>query len=185
MATTPQITEDVYQRLVFSDPDRQWELHEGQLQEKPGNTWEHGLVKSELSHLLMSQLDHAEYLAFSAARVRTWPATIYMPDLMVVPTVYGQEFRGRPDALAIFSDPLPLVVEIWNAIDGYDVDAKLPRYQQRGDLEIWRIHPYEKTLISWRRQPDGTYDELAFWEGDVTLIALPWVTINLTKLFAA
>jgi len=24
-------------------------------------------------------------------------------------------------------------------------------------LEIWRIHPDERTLTSWQRQPDGSY----------------------------
>jgi Uma2 family endonuclease len=80
-----------------------------------------------------------------------------MPDLMVVPTAYSEEIRDRP-VLAIFSDPLPLVVEIWSPSTGdYDVDAKVPVYQQRGDQEIWRIHPYERTLTSWQRQPDGSY----------------------------
>ena len=91
----------------------------------------------------------------SELRVRRSSATVFMPDLMVVPAAYSEEIRDRP-VLAIFSDPLPLVVEVWSPSTGdYDVDAKVPVYQQRGDLEIWRIHPYERTLTAWRRQPDG------------------------------
>jgi Uma2 family endonuclease len=117
-------------------------------------------------------------------RVRRLPGTIYIPDIVVVPTDYGQEFAGRPGALAIFSDPLPLVVEVWSSSTGdYDIDAKLPEYQRRGDLEIWRIHPYEKTVTVWRRQAGGTYDETVYREGAVTPFVLPGLTIRLDDLF--
>jgi Uma2 family endonuclease len=106
-----------------------------------------------------------------------------MPDLMVVPTAYSEEIRDRP-VLAIFSDPLPLVVEVWSPSTGdYDVDAKVPVYQQRGDLEIWRIHPYERTVTSWQRQPDGSYQETIHRGGIVTPVALPGVAIDLETLF--
>jgi len=86
--------------------------------------------------------------------------------------------------LAIFSDPLPLVVEVWSPSTGdYDVDAKLPVYQQRGDLEIWRIHPYERTLTVWQRQPDGSYVETIHHGGIVTPVGLPGVEIDLDELF--
>lgn len=65
----------------------------------------------------------------------------------------------------------------------YDVNAKIPIYQERGDLEIWRIPPYEHTLTAWRRQPDGTYDEQVFLEGIVCPAALPNVEFDLGDLF--
>jgi Uma2 family endonuclease len=51
---------------------------------------------------------------------------------------------------------MPLVVEVrsWTA-ESYDFATKLQGYRLRGDLEIWFIHPYERTLTVWRRQPDG------------------------------
>ena len=55
----------------------------------------------------------------------------------------------------------------------YDVDAKLPEYQRRGDLEIWRIHPYERTLIAWRCQADGSYTESLYTSGTVQSAATP------------
>ena len=118
-------------------------------------------------------------------RVRKPVGTIFIPDLLVVPTAYGEPFRGRPGVPAIFSGPLPLVVEVWSSTGDYDLDAKLPVYQQRGDLEIWRIHPYERTLTSWQRQPDGSYQETIHRGGSVTPIALPGVTIDLNALWAA
>ena len=63
-------------------------------------------------------------------------------------------------------------------------DEKLPEYQRRGDLEIWRIHPYDRTLIAWRRRPDGSYAQTTFTGGVVHPVALPGVAIDLDALFA-
>jgi len=148
-------------------------------------TFRHGQIPMLLGHFLLSQLDRDAYAVVSELRVRRSSATVLVPDLMVVPTAYIEEIRDRPE-LAIFSDPLPLVVEVWSPSTGdYDVDAKVPVYQQRGDLEIWRIHPYERTLTSWQRQPDGSYQETIHRGGIVTPVALPGVAIDLETLFQA
>jgi Uma2 family endonuclease len=146
-------------------------------------TFRHGQIPMLLGHLLLSQLDRDAFEVVSELRVRRSSATVFVPDLMVVPAAYSEEIRDRP-VLAIFSDLLPLVVEVWSPSTGdYDVDAKVPVYQQRGDLEIWRIHPYERTVMSWRRQPDGSYQETIHRDGSVTPIGLPGVTIDLETLY--
>lgn len=187
MAVAQRMSEEAYQDFVLAGVDGSWELHDGRLVEKPGVTWEHGDIALELGYLLRHQLDRAEYrVRVNEGRVRKPADTIYIPDVLVVPTAYGEPFRGRPGTLAIFSDPLPLIVEVWSRSTGeYDVDSKLPIYQQRGDLEIWRIHLYERTLTSWQRQADGSYKETVHRGGIVSLAALPGVTIDLDELFDA
>jgi Uma2 family endonuclease len=185
MSIAQHISETDYELIVASEPDRQWELAEGQLREKPGMTWAHGSIVAFLSHLLQAQLDRRQFeVRINEGRVRRSPATIFIPDLLVVPASFGQEFAERPEALAIFTRPVPLVVEVWSRSTGtYDVEAKLPEYQQRGDLEIWLIHPYDRTLTSWTRQPDGSYLSIVYRGGIVAPAALPNVTIDLTELF--
>jgi Uma2 family endonuclease len=185
MALETQISEETYQQIVLSDPIHRWELYDGRLREKPGMTWDHGRVAALLSHLLQLQLDLNQFqVAINDWRLRRSPDTVYIPDIVVVPTSYGQELVGRPGVLAIFSQPLPLVIEIWSASTGeYDVDTKIPAYQRRGDVEIWRIHPYERTLTAWRLQPDGRYAETLYREGVVQAVALPGVSIDLALLF--
>ena len=185
MGVAQRITEDEYQQIALTDQERNWELFEGQLREKPGMTWDHDEVVTVLSNLLFNQLDRRQFRVRVDGRVRR-PGTIFRPDVCVVPTALGDEFRGRPGVLAIFSEPLPLVVEVWSRSTGdYDADAKLPIYQCRGDLEIWRIHPYERTLTAWRRQDDGSYGEIVYHAGVVNPSSLPGVTIDVEKLFEA
>jgi Uma2 family endonuclease len=80
--------------------------------------------------------------------------------VVVIPKSYIDPHRGDPRAFNAYADPLPLVVEVWSPSTGdYDVKTKLNLYQQRGDVEIWFIHPYDRTLTTWRRQRDGSYLE--------------------------
>ena len=183
MAVAQRMSEEAYQQFVLSGVQGNWELHDGRLVAKPGMTFRHGQIPMLLGHFLLSQLDRDAYEVVSELRVRESSATVFMPDLMVVPAAYSEEIRDQP-VLAIFSDPLPLVVEVWSPSTGeYDVDAKVPVYQQRGDLEIWRIHHCERTLTAWRRQPDGSYQETVHRGGIVTPVALPGVEIDLDTLF--
>lgn len=185
MAVAQRMSEEAFQQFVLTGAEGAWELHDGRLVEKPVVTWNHGDIVIELAYRLRHQLDRDEYRVFTELRVRRPPATVLMPDLLVVPTAYGQALRDQP-TLAIFAGPLPLVVEVWSpSTGGYDVDTKIPNYQQRGDREIWRIHPFERTLTSWQRQRDGSYREKVHRAGSVAPMALPGVTIELDNLFDA
>jgi Uma2 family endonuclease len=184
MSVVQRITEAEYEQTVWDDPDHIWELVDGRLREKPGMSWEHGELLIQLGYLLRRQLNRRQFSVLGESRVRRPPGTIFIPDLFVAPVAYGEEFRDRPGVLAIISQPLPLVIEVWSLSTGdYDVETKIPIYQQRGDLEIWRIHPYERTLTAWHRQPDGTYTETVYSDGIVTPTTLPGVVIDLTELF--
>jgi hypothetical protein len=65
------------------------------------------------------------------------------------------------------------------------VDTKFPKYRDRGDLEIWRIHPFDRVVTAWRREADGSYSEATYRDGKVALRALPEVVIDIDDLFAA
>jgi Uma2 family endonuclease len=183
MAVAQRMSEQEYETFVQSHPGGRWELHDGVLVEKPGMSWRHLDISFELGHRFRSQLDRAEYRVFVEGRTRRPTTTIFIPDVMIVPTAYGIHLVDET-RLAIFSEPLPLVVEVWSPSTGdYDVDTKIPVYMQRGDADIWRMHPFEQTLRRWVRQPDGTYRESIHRGGIVTLAALPNVEIDLDQLF--
>ena len=179
------ITAAEYERLALEDPDHTWELHHGRLREKPGMSVEHNDFAFSLAHLLQLQLDRREFrFRVNAPRTRRSPKNYYVPDVAVVPTALDRPLRGRPGTLEVYDAPLPLVVEVWSPSTGdYDVNEKVGEYQRRGDVEIWRLHPYERTLTAWRRQPDGTYIQSLHTGGTIRPIALPHVTIDLGALF--
>ncbi|MGH2615515.1 MAG: Uma2 family endonuclease [Thermomicrobiales bacterium] len=184
MATTTSISEREYRELALNDPERKWELWDGVLVEKPPMSIPHNDVASYLGFLLQSQLDRSVYrVHVNGGRARYTPRNYYIPDVVVIPAAFVLPHMKDPRALDAFVDPLPLVVEVWSRTTGdYDVAAKLPAYRQRGDLEIWFIHPYERTLTTWRRQPDGTYTEDLYRGGVIPVVSLPGVTIDFDAL---
>lgn len=184
MAVTQQMSIENYERFVLAGADGRWELYDGELVEKSRMGAEHGVIPMLLGHLLLLQIDRSRFQVVSDLRVRRPPANVFLPDLMVITSAQYEAVRGRPGTLAIFADPVPLVVEVWSPSTGdHDVDTKIPIYKQRGDLEIWRIHPYERTLTSWVRQPDGSYTETIYRGGVIALAAVPGATIHLDELF--
>jgi Uma2 family endonuclease len=179
------VSEQTYQAVVLEDTEAQWELHDGRLREKPRMGAEHNDAMTTLTGELYAQLDSRAFrLRSGSAHVRRSSRSYYIPDLLVVPADRFREQMGQPGRLEIYEAPLPLVVEVWSpSTGGYDIDDKLPEYQQRGDEEIWRLHPYERTLTAWRRQPDGTYTVEVHRSGRIRPVALPNVSIDLDVVF--
>ena len=185
MAVAQRMTEHNYEQFVLSGVEGTWEIHDVRLVEKPGRSFRRGELPMLLGQLLISQPDPLDFGVMTELRVRRPTETVFVPDLMAVPTAYSAAIRDRP-VLAVFSEPLPLVVEVWSPSTGdYDVDTKIPVYMEQGDLEIWRLHPYERTLTRWVRQADGAYVEMIHQGGIVSLTALPGVEIDLDRLFAS
>jgi Uma2 family endonuclease len=180
------VTAQTYQQVVLEDPEGHWELHRGRLREKPSMSFRHNDVCAELGFVLRRQLDRDIYrVRVNAGRVSRSDETYYIPDVAVIPLALAEPFRDRPDVLEVYTEPLPLVVEVWSpSTGGYDVDAKLPEYQRRGDAEIWRLHPFDRTLAVWRRQPNGSYAKETYQGGLIRPAALPGVTIDLDAVWA-
>lgn len=180
------ISEETYKRVALEADDEQWELVCGRLRQKPAMTIEHEDIDWRLNTLLVRQLDASRFLVSQTARLRHSGGSFYIPDLCVIPVELVRRIRReRPRELAVLDEPLPLVVEIWSpSTGGYDVETKLPDYRERGDLEIWLLHPYEQTLTAWQRRQDGTYIERTYTaEAVAEPHALPGVRIALAALF--
>lgn len=179
------VTATTFRQVALEDDENQWELVCGRLVRRPSMTMPHNEVAFELSYHLRRQLEGKPYRVRSqAGHVRTPAGTIRVPDVAVIPEVLAGQFRGSRE-LEEYADPLPFVAEVWSRSTGdYDIDTKFPEYRQRGDAEIWRIQPYERSVTAWRRQPDGSYAESTHADGIVAVESLPGVAINLAALFA-
>jgi Uma2 family endonuclease len=144
----------------------------------------HDDVASYLEYLLQSQLDRSVYrVNVNGGKTRRSARTYFIPDVVVIPAAFVMPFLNDPRAFNALAKPLPLVVEIWSRTTGdYDIAAKLPSYRERSDAEIWFIHPYDRTLTSWRRQPGGDYKEETCRGGPVHVTFLPGVVIDFDGL---
>ena len=182
---TMPVSETTFRQVALEDPEGHWELYCGELRRKPGMSAAHNELTSVLHYELMRQLDRSQFSVRSnAGHVHLPERSYYIPDVFVVPRELLRPLLPKRE-LEWYTVPLPLVVEIWSPSTGqFDVETKLREYQRRGDSEIWRLHPYEKSLTTWRRQTDGSYVEASYTGGTIEPIALPGVTIDLNALFA-
>ena len=184
MVATKLDTALEFERFVLDHPGKTWELHRGRIREKPSMVVGHERAQYGLMYQLIRQLDEDEFVVRARAGRVASATSLYVPDFFVLPVEQWKAFQGQEALFHSYRDPLPLVVEIWSpSTGGYDIDKKLPEYVARGDQEIWRLHPFERTLKVWRRRPDGDYDVVEFTGGSVELHALPGVTIDLDALF--
>ncbi len=186
MAVLQRVSERAFRELALNDPDAHWELHQGQVREKPAMSAAHNVLAYELSFSIRSRIDRDEFgVRVDAGHLRRSARQYYIPDVMVIPADLERALLEQPGSLDAYAAPLPLVVEVWSPSTGDDdIEETLAEYQIRGDLEIWRLHPYERTLTAWRRHPDGSYVETVYAGGTVYPVALPGVAIDLDALFA-
>ena len=171
-----------FEEIVQATPDRKLELYDGEIREKPTMTIGHNRMQAKLLFELSVRLKGKPFeVRMGQAPVRRSARNYYLPDVYVVPR---HPVSAALDTFEMFRKPLPFVAEIWSPSTGrYDIDEKLPGYQERGDREIWRLHPFAPALTAWRRQPDGQYLEMTVHSGKVELHALPGVIIDLDDLF--
>lgn len=185
MAVVNRISEQEFLELALNEEDGFWELWDGVLVEKPQMSMRHNRVAAYLGAALINQLDPRVYVvSINGDRTRISSRSYYIPDVMVIPAAYQlPPYQDDPWGLGAYREPLPLVVEVWSPTTGrYDFTVKLQGYRERGDLEIWYLHPRERTLRVWRKQPDGSYTEETYQGGIVPVASLPGVTIDLDAL---
>ena len=176
---------ETYQRVVLEDTDERYELVCGHIRRKPMMTTEHAGALNTLDWFLQRQLERDQFeVRRNDGRLRISTGNYFISDICVLPKAYVRKLRERPGTFEVYDDPVPFVAEAWSPSTGeYDVETKFPEYRLRRDQEIWRIHPYERTVTAWRLQPDGSYTEQVFTSGVVHLLALPNVAIDIDKLW--
>lgn len=174
-----------FERFIDEHPGQQWELVEGVVREKPWMASERNDPMFYLAHDIASQLDRKIFRVRSnSAHLQRSTSSFFIPDIIVFPTASFRESLGQVQRLEKYEEPMLLVIEIWSRSSGnYDIDTKIPEYQARGDLETWRLDPYERTLTVWRRREDGSYQDSTYSGGTVRVESLPNVSIDLDALF--
>lgn len=113
MAIETRITNEAYERLALAEPDRNWELWDGSLRDKPGMTHAHNRLGAMIGTMIGSQIDWSTYeVRIYAGRVHRPASTYFIPDVFVFPMAYVTPRLRDNDVLEVYDQPLPLVVEI-------------------------------------------------------------------------
>ena len=161
-----------------------WELWDGVPVEKPWMSIKHNDVAFYLGLALANQLNRRVYrVNVNGDRARHLAARLLHSGRHRHSRGLPTSLADDPRTLGVYAEPLPLVAEVWSPTTGhYDVGPSSRAIAERGDLEIWFIHPYERTLTAWRRQPEGSYTEELYRSGVVPVASLPGVTIDLDVL---
>ncbi|MHB8812161.1 MAG: Uma2 family endonuclease [Steroidobacteraceae bacterium] len=99
--------------------------------------------------------------------------TVVQPDVLVVCDLEKLDergMRGAPDWIAEVLSP---------STAGHDQIIKLPIYERAGVLEVWLIHPTDRTLAIYRLE-GGRYGRPAILElkGRTAISAIPGVSID-------
>jgi Uma2 family endonuclease len=180
-----EMSPEEYERFALGDMGRGWELVDGRLREKPPTSIGHDYRSFDLAVFLTNHLPRDRYrVHHDSAKLERADRSYFIPDVAVTSPSGEIRLQTDPHDLNLHTDPALLVVEVWSPSTGdYDLETKIRAYQERGDLEIWRLHPFDRYLIAWRRQPDGSYTEETFHGGTLTPIALPEVTVTLDDYF--
>ena len=143
---------------------------------------------------LVGELYHQIRLALKGTRCRAYVApfdvrlpkageaddqidTVVQPDVLVVCDLNKLDvrgMRGAPDWLAEILSPTTA---------SHDQVVKLPVYERAGVLEVWLIHPIDRTLTIYRLE-SGRYGRpiIQPLEGRTTMSAIPGVNIDWDRL---
>jgi Uma2 family endonuclease len=181
MVTVKRMSEQEYRDFALNHPrHHHWELWDGVPVEKPLMSVTHGDIASYLGFMLADQLDRTDYrVNINGGKARCSERYYFIPDVIVIPAAFVVPFLNDPNAFGAYAEPLPFVAEVWSHTESpYDFEAKLRGYRERGDLEVWYLHPYERTLTVWRRQADGGDAESVYTSGIVPVVSLPGVGID-------
>jgi Uma2 family endonuclease len=181
MQTMPRSLEE----MVLAHPGSKLEMLDGEWREKPTMTIPHNLAQVRLVRQLVPQIDFDRFdLRIDNVHLARPNSTFFIPDVCILDSPGNRAIGETMAGLETITVPCLLVAEIWSPTTGaFDLSQKIPEYIARGDREIWLLHPYDLTLTAWRQQPDGQYEKSTYQGGNVELMSIPGIVIDLAALF--
>lgn len=176
--------------LTWSDEERD-ELIDGvaYVKEPPAPSRSHQEVVGELFLQVRLALEGKPYRAYVAPFDVRLPKcgeaddridTVVQPDVLVVSDLEKLDergMRGAPDWIAEVLSP---------ATASHDRLLKVPAYERAGVLEVWLIHPLDRTVTLYRLEK-GRYGRPIILElkGRTAITAIPGVSIDWDRLPAS
>ncbi|MGH8201165.1 MAG: Uma2 family endonuclease [Steroidobacteraceae bacterium] len=173
--------------LTWPDDERT-ELIDGTayVRDPPAPSRSHQELVSELHYQARLGLEGTSFRAYIAPFDVRLPKdgeadelidTVVQPDVLIVRDLAKLDdrgMRGAPDWIAEVLSP---------STASHDQTVKLRAYERAGVLEVWFVHPGDRTLTAYRLE-DGRYGRPAILElrGRTSISAVPGVTIDWDRL---
>jgi Uma2 family endonuclease len=173
--------------LTWPDGERD-ELIDGvaYVKEPPAPSRSHQELAGELYHQARLALAGKPWRAYVApfdvrlpksAEADDLIDTVVQPDVLIVcdlDKLDGRGMRGAPDWIAEVLSPTTA---------SHDQIVKVPMYERAGVLEVWLVHPTDRTLTIYRLE-GGRYGRPIILElkGQTAISAIPGVTIDWDRL---
>lgn len=173
--------------LTWHDSERE-ELINGiaYIREPPAPSRSHQEVAGELYHQVKLALEGKSCRAYIApfdvrlpkgAEADDCVDTVVQPDVLIVSDLNKLDergMRGAPDWIAEVLSPTTA---------SHDQIIKLPLYERTGVLEVWLIHPSDRTLTVYRLE-GGRYGppDILELKGRTAIGAIPGVSIDWDRL---
>lgn len=173
--------------LTWSDDERE-ELIDGiaYVKEPPAPSRFHQELAGELYHQARLALTGKPWRAYVAPFDVRLPKsgeaddlidTVVQPDVLIVcdlDKLDGRGMRGAPDWIAEVLSPTSA---------SHDQIVKVPIYERAGVLEVWLVHPTDRTLTIYRLE-GGRYGRPIILElkGQTAISAIPGASIDWDRL---
>ncbi|MBP2323403.1 Uma2 family endonuclease [Kibdelosporangium banguiense] len=164
------------------DNSRHFELVEGVLQVSPHPVWNHQRAITKLLGRLDSQLpqDLVVQPEFELVLSDSFPPTIRVPDLLVVP-----EAVGRTNPPRVRAEDVLLVVEVVSpGSRKIDRVHKLNEYAEAGIPDYWIVDLDPPVSVTAFQLIDGDYELNAETDGVLSVTTPAPLNIDLGKLLA-
>lgn len=174
----------------FSWPDdERYELIDGiaYVKEPPAPSRSHQEVAGELYHQIRLALEGRRWRTYIAPFDVRLPKgsepddlvdTVLQPDVIVVRDLSkldNRGMRGAPDWVAEVLSP---------GTTSHDRKVKIPIYERAGVLEVWLVHPIDRTLTIHRRENERYGNPVVLeLKGRTAISALPGVSIDWDRLW--
>ena len=156
---TPEALDDVIRRGEL-DPDRHYEILNGELYEKVGQNWPHSFAITALLEVF-GRLDSETFYVSSQLPLRVGQ-DLPEPDLKVVRGSFRRR-RETPKA-----EEALLVVEVSDSTYATDSRIKLPIYANGGVPVYWIVDVNNRRIEMFSRPVAGNYTETSiFVEGSI------------------
>ncbi len=175
-------TEEFWALLPTLDPDKQYELIEGELTEMAASKKINSFLAASLVRFVGNHVTTHDlgYVFGADGGYNISSLNAYIPDVSFISKKRSPQFPTGNDLM-----PDLAIEVISDSETSRSINRKTENYLRAGTLQVWNVYPEDKLIEIWRLQ-DADKMSIQVFTVDMTLTAediLPGFTLVLAELF--